>query len=158
MLVRNVRTKGNRVRVYLFSSLYISCLSAATMSHPFHQMGDVREWLRRADTGRCHLLEHAAWWGIQGPLSTRIFFGGGRVGQAWCGGRRPSRRWYIDVLERRTSTSVATFICWIGILTGVGRFFRDLTLAMIPLAFHISGLLPSVAQHQVNIDYSWCAM
>jgi hypothetical protein len=28
----------------------------------------------------------------------------------------------------------------------VGRFFRDLTLAMIPLAFHIFGLLPSVTQ------------
>jgi hypothetical protein len=76
------------------------------------------------------------------------------MGQARCGGRRPPRRWYVDVLERRTSTSVAIFISWIGLLTGVGRFFRDLTLAMIPLAFHIFGLLPSVTQHQVDVDYS----
>jgi hypothetical protein len=76
------------------------------------------------------------------------------VGQAWCGGRRPPRRWYIDVSERKTSTFVATYIYWIGLLTGVGRFFRDLTLAMIPLVFHIFGLLPSMAQHQVDVDYS----
>jgi hypothetical protein len=75
------------------------------------------------------------------------------VGQAWCGGRQPPRRWYVDVSERRTSTSVATYICWIGLQAGVGRFFRDLTLAMILLAFHIFGLFPSVAQHQVNVDY-----
>jgi hypothetical protein len=47
--------------------------------------------------------------------------------------------------------SVATCICWIGLQTGVGRFFRDLTLAMIPLAFHIFGLFPFVAQ--VDVDY-----
>jgi hypothetical protein len=114
--------------------------------------------LHRAGTGRCHLLERAAWWGIQGPLMTRISFGGGRVGQARCGGRRPPKRWYVDVSERRTSTSVAICICWISLLIGVGRFFRDLTLAMVPLAFHIFGLLPSVAQHQVDVDYSWCVM
>jgi hypothetical protein len=76
------------------------------------------------------------------------------MGQARCRGRRPPRRWYVDVSERRTSTCVATCICWIGFLTGLGRFFRDLTLAMIPLAFYIFGLFPSVAQHQVDVDYS----
>jgi hypothetical protein len=124
------------------------------MSHPFDQMGDVREW---APLGWHWEVSHAGarslvrnlgpivdpdllWWRSLRP---------GAVQRKW-----PPRRWYVDVSERRTSTSVATFICWIGLLTGVGQFFRDLTLAMILLAFHIFGLLPSVAQHQVDVDYS----
>jgi hypothetical protein len=90
--------------------------------------------LRRAGTRRFHLLEHAAWCGIWGPLLTRICFGVGRVGQARCRGRRPPRRWYIDVSDRRTSTSVATFICWIGLLTGIGRFFRGSHISYDPVS------------------------
>jgi hypothetical protein len=123
------------------------------MSHPFDQMGDVRKWAppgwhwEVSPVGARSLVRNLGpvvdpdllWWRSRGP------------GAVWREAR-PPRRWYVDVLERRTSTSVATCICWIGLQIGVGRFFRDLTLAMIPLAFHIFGLFPSVAQHQVDVD------
>ncbi len=52
--------------------------------------------LRRAGTGRCYLPGGAAWWGAS-PSLTRTFFGGGRVGQWWCGGLRTPRGWYVTM-------------------------------------------------------------
>ena len=70
------------------------------------------------------------WWG-DSPSLTRSLFGGSRVGQWRCRGFRISRRWYVTVSARRTSTSVATWLRWRAGSTIPGRFFRDLTGAMI---------------------------
>ena len=43
----------------------------------------------------------------------------------------PPQRWYVTVSARRTSTSVATWLRWRAGSTIPGRFFRDLTGAMI---------------------------
>jgi hypothetical protein len=42
------------------------------------------------------------WWWSRGPLAVQR--------------EMPSRRWYVDVLQRRMSTSVVTFMCWKGFL------------------------------------------
>ena len=86
--------------------------------------------LRRAGIGRCYLPGGVGWWGAS-PSLTRSLFGGGRVGQWRCRGFRTPRRWYVTVSARRTSTSVATWLRWRAGSTIPGRFFRDLTGAMI---------------------------
>ena len=98
--------------------------------------------LRRAGTGRCYLPGRAAWWGIWVTSSNWIFFGGGRMGHARCRGNRPPRRWYVVVSERRTSTSVATCICWTGYIPIHGRFFRGF------LNYHVS-------YDPVRVPYLW---
>jgi hypothetical protein len=124
------------------------------MSHPFDQMGDVQEWAppgwhwEVSPVGARSLVRNPGpivdpdllWWRSRGPGAVRREAAPEEV---------VCRR-----IREEASTSVATCICWIGLLTGVDRFFRDLTLAMIPLAFHIFSLLPSVTQHQVDVDYS----
>jgi hypothetical protein len=80
--------------------------------------------LPRAGTGRCYLAGLAAWWGFRVTSSTRILFGGSRVGQTRCSGSRPPMRWYVAVSGRRTSTSVGTWPCWRGSTVTFGRFVR----------------------------------
>ena len=102
--------------------------------------------LRRAGTGKCYLPGRASWWGTGLPLSTRSFFGGVRVGHFRCGSSRPRRRWYVALSGRRTSTSVAT---WMRCMSGSpipGRFFRDLTRAMILWWFLLFGYPPLAPQ------------
>ena len=97
--------------------------------------------LRRAGIGRCYLPGGVGWWGAS-PSLTRSLFGGGRVGQWRCRGFRTPRRWYVTVSARRTSTSVATWLRWRAGSTIPGRFFRDLTGAMILWWFLIFGCPP----------------
>ena len=110
--------------------------SATTSSRPMSGTG-----LRRAGIGRCYLPGDVGWWGGS-PLLTRFFFGGGRVGQWRCRGFRTPRRWYVTVSARRTSTSVATWLHWRACSTIPGRFFRDLTGAMILWWFLLFGCPP----------------
>ena len=81
------------------------------------------------------------WWGAS-PSLTRSLFGGGRVGQWQCRGFRTPRRWYVTVSARRTSTSIATWLRWRAGSTIPGRFFRDLTGAMILWWFRPFGCPP----------------
>jgi hypothetical protein len=67
------------------SCLYISCLSAAMMSHLFDQMGDVREWAplgwhwEVSPVGACNLVRNLGpvvdldllWWRSRGPGAVR---------------------------------------------------------------------------------------
>jgi hypothetical protein len=118
--------------------------------------------LRRAGTGRCYLPGRAAWWGIQVSSLTQIFFGVGRVGHYRCRGRQPPRRWYVAVLERRTSMSVVICMCWKGCILTPGRFFRDLTWAIILWGLLIFGCSSPAAQHPVDVQFErfmwflWC--
>jgi hypothetical protein len=138
--------------------VFISSLFSATMDERI----DVRDWAPSGCTGRCYLLRHAAWWGIWVLSSTRIFFGGGRVGQAWYRGNRPARRWCVAISERRMSTSVVVCMCWKGFLPTPGRVFRDLMWDMILCGFLIFECPPPVAQHPVDVRFErimgvlWC--
>ena len=98
---------------------------------------------RRLGGGRCYLPGDVGWWGAS-PLLTRSLFGGGRVGQWWCWGFRTPRRWYVSVSGRRTSTPIATWLRWREGSIIPGRFFRDLTGAMILWWFLIFGCPPPV--------------
>src|SRR3954468_23486587 len=84
---------------------------------------------------------------VRNPVlsSTRIFFGGGRVGHNRCGGSRPPSGSYADVSGRRTSTFVATWRRWAPGHAGPGGFFRDLTLATSSWWFLLFGWPPSAA-------------
>jgi hypothetical protein len=124
------------------------------MSHPFDQMGDVREWAppgwhwEVSPIGAHNLVRNLGpvvdpdllWWRSRGPGAVRREAAPEEVVRRHIREEDEHVRRYLYLLDRSPDR--------------VGRFFRDLTLAMIPLAFHIFGLLPSVAQHQVDIDYS----
>ena len=105
--------------------------------------------LPRAGTGRWYLPGRAAWWGIRVTSSTRILFGGSRVGHARCSGSRPPMRWCVAVSGRRRSTSVATCTCWRRSIVISGRFFRGilLTRAMCLWWFLLFGCAAPPAQH-----------
>ena len=100
--------------------------------------------LHRASTGRCYLQGRDAWWGTRPrvPSSTLISFGGVRVGHFRCGGSRPRRRWCVAVSGRRTSMPVATWL--LGTLGSPipGRFFGEITRAMIQWWFLHFGCPP----------------
>ena len=105
------------------------------------QRGHVRDWAPPGWYGRCYLPGGVGWWGAS-PSLTRSLFGGGRMGQWWCRGFRTPRRWYVTVSARRTSTSVATWLRWRAGSTIPGRFFKDLTGAMILCWFLLFGCPP----------------
>ena len=105
------------------------------------QRGHVRDWAPPGWFWEVLPSGGVGWWGAS-PSLTRSLFGGGRVGQWRCRGFRTPRRWYVTVSARRTSTSVATWLRWRAGSTIPGRFFRDLTGAMILWWFLIFGCPP----------------
>ena len=118
--------------------------------HLLDVMGDVRDWAPPgwhwemiSDVRR--LVRNRV------LSSTRIFFGGGRVGHSRCRGSRPPSGLYADVSGRRTSMSVATWWRWTPGHSGPGRFFRDLTRATSSWWFLLFGWTPSAAPDVLTV-------
>jgi hypothetical protein len=112
--------------------MYFSSLFLTMMPHLLDEMIGVRDWAPPGwhwevlPSRACSLVRNLGrvvnlellWWRSCGPGVVQ---------------REPSPEEVVHQrIQRRTSISVVTCICWKGFLLGPGRFFWDLTLAMIP--------------------------
>jgi hypothetical protein len=116
------------------------------------RMTEVRDWAPPGwhwevlPSGACGLVRNPGpiidpnllWWRSCGPRAVQR--------------EPPSGRWYFVVSESRTSTSVVTCMCWTGCIPTLGRFFRNLTWAMILWGFLLFGCPPPAAQDLVDVE------